>query len=262
MTRTIPPRTAAPRHAAPPLDSAVAPAIPPPDWQRIDTVCLDMDGTVLDLHFDNLFWLDVLPRTWGRARGLDFAAARAALQPLFDARRGTLEWYCIDHWSEELGIDIPALKHELRDQIRYLDGAPAFLDALRGLGKRVLLTTNAHPISLSIKNAQTGLGAHFDVMVTSHEFGVPKESAEFWQRLSAGHDVDVGRTLFVDDSAAVLHAALRAGVGWLYQVLQPDSTRPPHAQVEGIPGVRRLADLPLQGAVSPAALASGLARRS
>jgi putative hydrolase of the HAD superfamily len=235
--------------------------VPTPDWSRIDTVCLDMDGTVLDLHFDNLFWLDVLPRRWGEARGLDFAAARRALQPLFDSRRGTLDWYCVDHWSEELGIDIPALKSGLREQIRYLDGAPEFLDALRGLGKRVLLTTNAHPISLAIKDAQTGLGAHFDELVTSHEFGVPKESAEFWKELAVGHAVNVRRTLFVDDSAAVLHAALQAGVGWLYQVLQPDSTRAPHAPLDGIPGVRRLADLPLPGADARAAR-SGLARRS
>ncbi len=221
---------------------------PAPDWARIDTVCLDMDGTVLDLHFDNLFWLEALPRAWGQARGLDVQAARAVLQPRFDARRGTLEWYCVDHWSDELGVDIPALKHALRQEIRYLDGAPQFLDSLRRLGKRVLLTTNAHPISLQIKDQYTGLGAHFDELVSSHEFGVPKEAVEFWARLAAGHGVEVQRTLFVDDSAAVLHAALRAGVGWLYQVLQPDSTRPPHARVEGIPGVRRLADLPLPAA--------------
>jgi HAD superfamily hydrolase (TIGR01509 family) len=218
---------------------------PLPDWLRIDTVCLDMDGTVLDLHFDNVFWLEAMPRAWGASRGLDLAQARAVLQPRFDARRGTLEWYCIDHWSEELGLDVPALKHAMRHEIRYLEGAPEFIDALRGMGKRVLLTTNAHPISLRIKDGQTGLNAHFDALISSHEFGVPKESKEFWAKLADAHGVDVRRTLFVDDSAAVLHAALAAGVGWLYQVLQPDSTRPPHAEVEGIPGVLRLADLPL-----------------
>jgi len=223
---------------------------PIPDWPRIDTVCLDMDGTVLDLRFDNLFWLEAMPRAWGAARGLDFDAARALLQPRFDARRGTLEWYCIDHWSDELGLDIPALKQQLRHEIRYLDGAPHFLDALRKCGKRVLLTTNAHPISLHIKNEQTRLGEHFDALISSHEFGVPKESPEFWTRLGANHGIDVRHTLFVDDSAAVLHAALAAGVGWLYQILQPDSTRPPHAPVAGIPAVHRLADLPLPRATT------------
>jgi 5'-nucleotidase len=216
---------------------------PVPDWARIDVVCLDMDGTVLDLHFDNLFWLDVLPRRWGAARGLDLEAALQALRPRFDAKRGTLEWYCIDHWSEELGLDIPALKHEMRDEIRYLDGAAEFLDLLRGLGKRVLLTTNAHPISLRVKDAQTALSRHFDELVSSHEFGMPKERPEFWARLERAHAVPLARTLFVDDSAAVLQAAQRAHVGWIYQVLQPDSTLPAHPAVAGIAGIRRLADL-------------------
>jgi 5'-nucleotidase len=216
---------------------------PIPDWSSIDVVCLDMDGTVLDLHFDNLFWLEVLPRRWGAQHGLDFDAAMAKLRPRFDAKRGTLDWYCVDHWSEELGLDIPALKHELREEIRYLDGAADFLDLLRGLGKRVLLTTNAHPLSLQVKDAQTQLSRHFDELVTSHEFGVPKESPEFWAELASRHEVPLARTLFVDDSVAVLHAARQAQVGWIYQVLQPDSTRPPHPPVDGIAGVRRLADL-------------------
>jgi 5'-nucleotidase len=222
---------------------ALTPAFPTPDWSRIDVVCLDMDGTVLDLRFDNLFWLELLPRRWGEARGLDLQAARAQLRPRFEAKRGTLEWYCIDHWSEELGLDVPALKHELRAEIRYLDGAAEFLDLLRGLGKRVLLTTNAHPLSLHVKDAQTHLSRHFDELVTSHEFGVPKEHPDFWSRLERTHRVPLARTLFVDDSAAVLQAAQRAQVGWIYQVLQPDSTLPPHPPVAGIAGVRRLADL-------------------
>ena len=219
------------------------PVFPTPDWSTIDVVCLDMDGTVLDLRFDNLFWLELLPRRWGEARGLDLDAAMAQLRPRFEAKRGTLEWYCVDHWSEELGLDIPALKHELRDEIRYLEGAAEFLDLLRASRKRVLLTTNAHPLSLQVKDAQTQLSRHFDELVSSHEFGVPKEHPEFWEQLERRHDVPLARTLFVDDSAAVVEAARRAQVGWIYQVLQPDSTRPPHPPVAGIAGLCRLADL-------------------
>ena len=219
------------------------PVSPVPDWSSIDVVCLDMDGTVLDLRFDNLFWLELLPRRWGEARGLDLDAAMAQLRPRFEAKRGTLEWYCVDHWSEELGLDIPALKHELRDEIRYLEGAAEFLDLLRASRKRVLLTTNAHPLSLQVKDAQTQLSRHFDELVSSHEFGVPKEHPDFWEQLERRHDVPLARTLFVDDSAAVVEAARRAQVGWIYQVLQPDSTRPPHPPVAGIAGLFRLADL-------------------
>lgn len=214
-----------------------------PDWDRIDTVCLDMDGTVLDLRFDNMFWLEALPRRWGERHGLDEAAALARLKPRFDAKRGTLDWYCIDHWSEELGFDVAALKQELREHIRFLPGAAAFADRVRTLGKRVLLTTNAHPVSLAIKSGQTGLAQHFDELVTSHEFGVPKESPEFWLRLARAHRVHVASTLFVDDSRPVLEAARAAGVRFICQVLQPDSTRPPHAAAPGFEAVRTLEDL-------------------
>ena len=218
-------------------------ASPAPDWREVETVCLDMDGTVLDLSFDNMFWLDALPRRWGAARGLDARTSIARLKARFDAKRGTLDWYCIDHWSAELGFDIAALKFELRDQIRYLPGATGFLDRVRAMGKRILLTTNAHPISLAIKKEQAGLDRHFDELISSHEFGVPKESPEFWTRLARAHGVHAASTLFVDDNATVLAAARDAGVRWLYQVLQPDSTLPAHAVSPGIAGIRALADL-------------------
>jgi len=214
-----------------------------PDWERIETVCLDMDGTVLDLRFDNLFWLEVLPSRWAQQRGLGLPEAIERLKPRFDAKRGTLDWYCVEHWSEVLDFDVAALKSELREEIRYLPGAEVFLERVRALGKRVLLTTNAHPISLAIKNVQTGLARHFEALVSSHHFGVAKESAQFWQHLAAGHRVDPAATLFVDDSAAVVHAARAAGVGWIYQVLQPDSTQPPHAAADGVSGIVRLGDL-------------------
>ncbi len=226
------------------VQAAAAEQSPPlPDWPAVETVCLDMDGTVLDLRFDNLFWLEELPRCWGEERGLDQHASLAQLKPRFDARRGTLDWYCIDHWSEDLGFDVAALKLRMRSHIRYLPGAVEFLDGLRERGKRVLLTTNAHPISLAIKNGQTGLERHFDELISSHEFGVPKESPEFWARLAQGHGVDPHSTLFVDDSISVLTAARHAGVRWLYQVLQPDSTQAPHAAVPGFTGIRALRDL-------------------
>jgi HAD superfamily hydrolase (TIGR01509 family) len=214
-----------------------------PDWHRIEVVCLDMDGTVLDHRFDNRLWLDELPRRWGERHGLAHDAAKLLLKQRFDSARGTLEYYCVDHWSEALDFDIAALKHELRAEIRYLDGAPQFLERLRTCGKRVLLTTNAHPISLGVKNLYSRLERYFDALVSSHELGVPKEHRDFWPKLAQAHGVDVRRTLFADDSAVVLHAALAAGVAWIYQVLQPDSTQPPHAPIDGIPGVMRLADL-------------------
>jgi HAD superfamily hydrolase (TIGR01509 family) len=225
------------------VSAALDPSPVLPDWSAIRTVCLDMDGTVLDLRFDNLFWLEALPRRWGERHGVPPEEATRRLRARFDAKRGTLEWYCVDHWSEELDFDIAALKVELREHIRYLPGALEFLDAVRALGKRLLLTTNAHPISLAVKDGHTGLARHFDALVSSHEFGVPKESPEFWRRLADGHGVDPAATLFVDDSAAVLEAARAAGVRAVYQLLRPDSTQPPRPPLPGVAGIAGLAEL-------------------
>jgi FMN phosphatase YigB (HAD superfamily) len=75
-------------------------------WGDINTVFLDMDGTLLDLNFDNHFWLEHVPLRYAEARGLAPAAAKAELLERYRSREGTLEWYCVDHWSRELGLDI------------------------------------------------------------------------------------------------------------------------------------------------------------
>ncbi|MEX0607176.1 MAG: haloacid dehalogenase, partial [Halofilum sp. (in: g-proteobacteria)] len=71
-------------------------------WERIDTVLLDMDGTLIDLYFDNHFFLEHLPRRWGEALGLALAEAQAAIRRRAARVAGTLDWYCLDFWAREL----------------------------------------------------------------------------------------------------------------------------------------------------------------
>jgi putative hydrolase of the HAD superfamily len=202
-----------------------------------------MDGTVLDLSFDNFFWFEELPRHYAARRGLDADAALDELRPRLEAVRGTLEWYCVDYWSEQLALDIVALKREHRQHIRFLPGAKSFLAYVRALGKRVLLTTNAHPATLAMKDQQVGLSAHFDALISSHALGVPKESRDFWPRLAQSESLALAATLFVDDSPAVIAAARAARVGWIYQILQPDSTQPVRSAPEHGRSIRSLTDL-------------------
>src|SRR5262245_49845755 len=113
------------------------------DWASIETALLDMDGTLLDLHFDNFFWQEYLPAKWGDRRGLDFASAKAELDPRFRSREGTLSWYCIDFWSRELDLDILALKADIEHLIRMRPEAREFLASLSRLDKHVVMVTNA-----------------------------------------------------------------------------------------------------------------------
>ena len=132
-------------------DRMNTPALSPSDWERIETVLLDLDGTLLDLAFDNFFWRTRVPQAWAQARNLSPEQASQQLQPRFRAREGTLEWYCVDYWSRELELDIAALKHVDAHQIRWLPGAREFLGRVRALGKRLVLVTNAHPTTLAIR---------------------------------------------------------------------------------------------------------------
>jgi HAD superfamily hydrolase (TIGR01509 family) len=202
------------------------------DWSLIDHVLLDLDGTLLDLDFDNHFWQSLVPQQWGAARGIDAIAARAALKPRFAACEGTLPWYCTGHWSRELGLDIPAIKRADADRIRWLPGAQQFLAAARARGKRLVLLTNAHPDALAIKHERTGVLDHFDASFSAHQFGAPKEDPRFWQALAQAERYDPARSLFVDDSASVLAAARAAGIGLIRAIRRPDSVREPRVHGE------------------------------
>jgi putative hydrolase of the HAD superfamily len=208
------------------------PAAEPLDWSLIDTVLLDMDGTLLDLGFDSHFWLDLVPQRYAALNGLDVARAKALLEPKFRAAEGTLEWYSIDHWSRELGFDVASVKHDARERVCFQPGADRFLDRLAALGKRRVLLTNAHPRALAIKDEQVGLARHFDAVYSTHPFGLPKEEPRFWPRFHDQEHFDAARTLFVDDSLPVLRAARAFGVKWLRAILCPDSTRPRRAPAE------------------------------
>jgi 5'-nucleotidase len=212
------------------------------DWSRIDHVLLDLDGTLLDLDFDNHFWQILVPRVWGAPRGLDPEAARQILKPRFAACAGTLPWYSTEYWSAELGIDIAALKRQDAARIRWLPGAQQFLAAARARGKRLVLLTNAHPQALAIKHERTGVLDHFDASFSSHDLGSPKEDPRFWEALSKLESYDAARSLFADDSAAVLRAARGAGIAIIRAIRRPDSARAGHAHEE-FPAVDALVEL-------------------
>jgi len=222
--------------------SVGAPALSATRWAQIQTVLLDLDGTLLDLAFDNHFWRTRVPQAWGCARSLSVEQARAELWPRFRAREGTLQWYCIDYWSRELELDIAELKRSEAHGIRWLPGARDFLGRVRALGKRLVLLTNAHPTTLAIKDACTQVISHFDADFSSHALGAPKEDARFWLELARVEDFDPARSLFVDDSLPVLRAARAAGVGTIYAVRRPDSIEAPREHEE-FPTVDAVAQL-------------------
>jgi 5'-nucleotidase len=199
------------------------------EWEAIDTVLLDMDGTLLDLRFDNWFWLTLIPRRYAAANGLSVEEAGTVLRPKFQDVAHTLPWYCIEYWTRELGLDIAGLKRESLERIVFLPGAEQFLQRLNARGKRVVLVTNSHPKTLAIKNERVALTRYFHAWYSSHPFAAPKESHDFWPRLAEQEQFEPARTLFIDDSLPVLERARRYGIAHLRAVRRPDSGLPAQA---------------------------------
>ena len=202
------------------------------DWTQLDTVLLDMDGTLLDLEFDNHFWGTVIPGEWGKQRGLDVATSQETLAPVFAGERGKLNWYCLDFWAQRLELDIPAIKASYAEGIRWRPQAETFLRHLRASHLDVVLITNAHPLTLQMKAERVPLAQWFDTMISSHDYGAPKETATFWNALMNERPFDPERTLFVDDSEYVLESAKAFGVAHLVTLRQPDSTLPVRERTE------------------------------
>ena len=204
-----------------------------------DTLMLDMDGTVLDLAYDNYMWMHHVPEKFAAANGIEPDAARKQLYAKFNSMRGQLEWYCLDHWSNYLGLDIAQLHRDENHRIGYLPGAEDFLRTIRDRDIRVLMVTNSHSETLMIKDEVTGITRHFDDIYTSHALGHAKETQEFWRAMAEKEDFDPATTLYVDDTPRVLRSAAEYGIGMLLEVTHPDTSAEPRAKSEfnGVAGV-------------------------
>lgn len=184
---------------------------------------LDMDGTLLDRHFDDYFWEHFLPEVYARENRLTCAEARKRLLKKYQLCEGTLEWTDLDFWSRELGLDIPGLKIQIEHLIGVHPHVLDFLQCCRRLGKEIWLVTNAHSKTLAIKMNKTALRDHFDRLICAEEVGVAKEDPGFWERLRRLHAYAAERTLLVDDTEKVLSSAALGGIKNLLCVAKPSS---------------------------------------
>jgi putative hydrolase of the HAD superfamily len=207
------------------------------NWVDIDTVLLDMDGTLLDLHYDNYFWKTHLPLRYSQIKGIPLATAEQLLYAHIRSLEGTLNWYCIDYWSEALAVDVGALKSEpeVKHKIKERPHTERFLQFLQAQQKTVALVTNAHPIGLDIKLAETGIGEYLDHTISSHQFKQPKEDQAFWLHLQDHFSFDPKRTLFIDDNTAILQSAQEYGIAYNLGIHQPDSQT--HRRLDNFPAI-------------------------
>ncbi len=199
------------------------------DWNSIDTVLLDMDGTLLDRHFDDYFWLEHVPKTYSLKTGVTLGKAKDYLYRLFRSQENTLNWTDLDYWSQRLGLDIPVLKQEVDHLIAVHPFVVEFLLFLRHLGKSIYLVTNAHSKTLELKMRKTRLGTYFNGIVSAHEVGLPKEDHGFWKKLQEKIPYDPEKTLLAEDSEKNLETAESYGIKNLIYVSRYSSKIVPAA---------------------------------
>ena len=221
-----------PHHPSPITDHSI-------DWSRIDDVLLDMDGTLLDRHFDNFFFEEELPRRYAALHRLTFEESRARLMAMYRSVEGELAWTDLHYWTDRVGIDVVALHRELDHMIGFLPGAEEFLLDLRRLGKRVTIVTNAHEAGVSVKAAKTGLDRHVDRIVDAFEVGYLKMRPEYWPACQRLLGFDPARSLYVDDDEGCLSAARQFGLGHIVHSAKSSSQLPPVA-ASGFPSIESM----------------------
>ena len=196
------------------------------NWHSIDPVLLDMDGTLLDKHFDDYFWEHFVPKIYAEKNGIDSLAARKKLLETYKAKEGTLDWTDLDYWSEQLELDIPALKIKIDHLIQVHPYVIDFLNHLKKLNKKVFLVTNAHSKTLNIKMDKTALSGHFNRIICAEEVGLPKEDPIFWEKLQKIIPFDKKKTLLAEDTEKILDSAHTYGIKHLIYVARPSSQSP------------------------------------
>lgn len=193
------------------------------DWDPIKTVLLDMDGTLLDLHYDTHVWTEVVPKQWAQINKKPLSFARKYVSQEIRKVYGELEFYDIYYWNNLLGLDVEELHREQKHLIAWRPGARALLRYLKQIEKRVVLVTNCHRDILEIKLEVTDLGTFFQKMVTCHDFGIPKEDKRFWNELRQQESFETDTSVLMDDNRAVLDSAAAYGIEHLLGITKPNS---------------------------------------
>jgi len=188
--------------------------ITPPiiDWTQIDTVLLDMDGTLLDLYFDWHFWMTYLPKAYAQKNQLTEAEATVFVHQKIKATQGTLNWYCLDYWTKTFNLPIADLKREIKHMIKTHPDVIEFLSRLKSMGKTLIMVTNAHRDSLTLKLEMTEIGDYFDAFISAHDLGMPKENAAIWEKINQIHPFNPKTTLLIDDNISALKTAKAYGI--------------------------------------------------
>ena len=202
------------------------------DLQQQPIAMFDMDGTLLDLAFDDFIWNHCLPERHAQTHQCSLEQSKQTLFQFYQQHKHTLSWYSSAYWTAKVGVDVLQLQYEHREKIRARKGCHELLEQLKAQGYRCWLLTNADRAGLQLKLENVELSPYFEVMISSEELGHAKEEVAFWQKLQQIHPFDPAQAIFIDDTVAVLQGAERFGINQLFSILQPSSAKPARLATE------------------------------
>ena len=208
------------------------------DWQEIDTVLLDLDGTLLDLNFDLHFWIEYLPSVYAEKHDISHQEAKDTIMPMLKAEMGKLSWYCLDYWQAKFELDIVKLKLNISHLIQVFPHVKDFLVEARANNKKLILATNAHLKTIKLKMSIVQLEGYFDGIISSHDYGFAKQEQRFWEQLSVELNLNKKRTIFFDDSLDVLNSAKQFDIKHIIAISKPSSK----IESKAVPGFTNIVD--------------------
>ncbi|QKQ24690.1 HAD-IA family hydrolase [Candidatus Ruthia endofausta] len=193
------------------------------DWSSIDTILLDMDGTLLDLHFDLYFWMEYMPLVFANKYNLTHQQSKDKIYPILRAEEGKLHWYCLDYWQKVFKLNIAELKEDVAHLIQIHPFVLDFLAQAKQHKKRIYLVTNAHRKTIQLKMRITNLSQYFNAIISSHDYNAAKEEQDFWHQLNKAIHLNKQKSIFFDDSLSVLNAAKQYGIASIVAINKPSS---------------------------------------
>ncbi|MGL1932737.1 MAG: HAD hydrolase-like protein [Desulfotalea sp.] len=204
------------------LDTQITPNL---NWDKIDTVLLDMDGTLLDLHFDHYFWTEYVVGKYAEKNQVSIKQAYSLYQEQSNATMGGIKWTQTDYWSEVFDLDIITLQSEISHLIQQLPSTRKFLDFLKSHRKKIVLVTNSDDKSLRLKFKHTNIENYFDDIFTSTRAQFAKEEIPYWDYISMELSLDRNKTILIDDNEQVLKTAENLQLNHLLCFAKPNSKR-------------------------------------